>query len=301
MSQKVSVVVCTTGRETLKECLKSLKNQSYENHEVIVVGIDERSRSFASEFGFNFFFSPKANSSFQRNLGIEESEGDIVAFIDDDAVADKDWLRFLAMHYKDDRVACVGGRIILKFLSEVPAFLKELPDEIFKGFLGGTLLNSRRAVKLQEPLLWGTNLSFKKDVFDEVGFFDLKLGRTPDRLISEDETELQRRIMERGYGLIYEPRAIVTHLIGEERLTKEWFLERSFWQGYSEILRIRNREDFKILWKKKGFQAEFLEYLCSLESMETLFELFGTDDLKKKIDVSRKLGRIKAFSDLLKG
>lgn len=297
---KVSVIVCTTDRNTLRKCLKSLKIQIYDNYEVIVIGTNNQSKSLMTDFDFKFILSQKANSSFQRNLGIKEAEGEIVTFIDDDAIADKKWLKTLTKHYDDESVVCVGGKIIPMFLTKVPSFLKQLPEGMFKGFIGETLLNFDEATTIDKPLLWGCNLSFRRNIFDDVGLFDENLGRTTDKLISEDETELQRRILKKGFKLVYEPKAIVTHLIDEKKLTKKWFLERSFWQGYSEIIRIRNKENFERLWKEKSFQTEFFEYISFIKSMEILFEFIGTDDLKKKIDIAKKLGRIEAFKSLLK-
>ncbi|MDI6826350.1 MAG: glycosyltransferase [Candidatus Aenigmarchaeota archaeon] len=298
-SYKASVIICTAGRKTLRDCLESLLTQTYRDFEVIVIGINQRSKNLVSKFGFKFILSPKANSSFQRNLGIKKAEGELVAFTDDDAVADREWLKILTRHYNGEEIVCVGGKIIPKFSTEIPTFLKQLPEGMFKGFIGETLLNFEEATVIDKPLLWGCNLSFRKSIFDDVGLFDETLGRTPNKLISEDETDLQRRILKRGFKLVYEPKAVVTHLIDEERLTKKWFLERSFWQGYSEILRIRNQENFEKLWKEKSFQTEFFKYISFIKSMEILFEMIGTDNLKKKLDVARKLGRVAAFKSLL--
>jgi GT2 family glycosyltransferase len=298
-SYKVSTIVCTTHRNTLAKCLKSLSRQTYDNYEVIVIGINQQSVDLVSEFDFKFILSPIANSSFQRNLGINEAKGDIIAFIDDDAIADKEWLKILTKHYDDKDVVCVGGKIIPKFLVKPPDFLKQLPEGMFKGFMSETLLRFDEATIIDKPLLWGCNLSFRKNIFDNVGMFDENLGRTREKLISEDETELQRRILKKGFKLIYEPNAIVTHIIDKQKLTKKWFLERSFWQGYSEILRIRNQENFEKVWKEKSFQTELFRYVSFIKSMEILFEMIGASNLKKKLDIARKLGRVTAFKSLL--
>ena len=295
---KVSTIVCTTGRDTLRKCLESLNKQTLDNYEVIVVGINQQPKDLISELDFKFILSPVANSSFQRNLGIKEAGGEIIAFIDDDAIADKEWLNILTKHYDNKKVVCVGGKIIPRFLTKIPTFLKQLPEGMFKGFIGETLLSFNETTTIDKPLLWGCNLSFRKTIFDDVGMFDETLGRTRDKLISEDDTELQRRILKKGFKLIYEPKAIVTHIINKKRLTKKWFIERSFWQGYSEILRIRNQENFEKLWKERTFQAELFKYISFIKSMEILFEMIGTDDLKKKLDIARNLGRVTAFKSL---
>jgi len=293
---QISVVVPTIGRKTLVECLKSLKEQSYENYEVIVVGLSKETESIVNSFGFNFLFSPISSASRQRNLGIENAKGEIIVFIDDDAIADKEWLSHLVKHYKNEGVACVGGKVILKILGKVPEFLKDLPAGIFKGFIGETLLEFANHTVIDKPLLWASNFSVKKSIFAKVGLFDEELGRSAGNLMGEEETDLQRRILKEGFKIVYDPNAIVTHLVDEERLTKLWFLERSFWQGYSEVLRIKKAENFKKLLESGNSTLKFMSFI---KFMEIVFELVGSTTLEKEIDKAKKLGRIAAISSLI--
>lgn len=291
----VSVVVPTIGRNSLIGCLKSLEEQSCENYEVIIVGLNKETASIVNSFGFNFLLSSVASVSKQRNIGIENAKGKIIAFIDDDAIADKKWLSELTKHYRDEKVACVGGKVIPRILGKIPEFLKNIPQRIFKSFIGETLLEFATSTVIDEPLLWASNLSVKKNIFDKVGLFDEKLGRGIDNLMGEEETDLQRRILKGGFKIVYEPSAIVTHLVYEERLTKLWFLERSFWQGYSEVLRIRKAKNFN---KLADFENS-LRHMSSIKFMEIAFELIGSTSFEKEIDKAKKLGRIIALSSLL--
>jgi GT2 family glycosyltransferase len=267
---------------------------------VLVVSFDKRVKEKALKFGFKFLLSEKANVSMQRNIGIKNAKGDVIAFIDDDAIAYEDWLSQLAKHYEDENVACVGGRVIPKFLGEIPDFLKGLPPQIFKGFLGETLLEFDKATILNKPLLWGVNLSVRKNVFDAVGTFDESVGRTINNLMGEEEIELQERILKKGFKIIYEPNAIVTHLIDEKRLTKLWFLERSFWQGYSEILKFRKSENFKKIYELNKLQQNFIKYITLIKFYEFVFELIGSTTFKGEVDAAKKMGRIAALSSLIK-
>ena len=292
----ISIVVPTIGRESLVECLKSLKEQLYENYEVIVVGLSKETSSIVNSFDFNFLISSMAGASKQRNIGIENAKGKIIAFIDDDAIADREWLSYLVKHYKDEKVACVGGKVIPRILGKVPEFLKDLPPGIFKGFIGETLLEFTSPTVIEEPLLWASNFSVRKKIFDKIDLFDEELGRSIGNLMGEEETDLQRRILKEGFKIIYEPDATVTHLVDGERLTKLWFLERSFWQGYSEILRIRKAENFN---KLLDFENSTLKYMSFIKFMEMIFELIGSTTLEKEIDKAKKLGRIAALSSLI--
>jgi glycosyltransferase involved in cell wall biosynthesis len=300
MQIKFSVIVPTINRETLINCLESLKSQTYKNYEVLVVSFDEKVKEKVLKFGFEFFLSEKASASVQRNIGIKNAKGDIIAFIDDDAIANEEWLSQLAKHYEDENVACVGGKVIPNFLTKVPDFLKDLPLQIFKGFVGETLLQSDQAIPINKPLLWASNLSVRKNVFNVVGMFDENLGRTIDDLMGEEEIELQERILKKGFKIIYEPNAIVTHLIDGKRLTKLWFIERSFWQGYSEILKFWKSENFKKIYGLNKLQQNFLRYMSFIKFYEFIFELIGSSTFKGEMDVAKKMGRTAALSSLMK-
>jgi glycosyltransferase involved in cell wall biosynthesis len=293
---EISVVVPTIGRESLIECLISIKEQSYENYEVIVTGLSKETETIVNSFGFNFLLSPVASVSKQRNLGIDNSRGNIIAFIDDDAIADKEWLSNLIKHYKDEEVASVGGKVIPRISGKIPEFLKDLPPGIFKGFIGETLLEFTSSTVIDKPLLWASNFSVRKTIFDKIGLFDEELGRSIGNLMGEEETDIQRRILKEGFKIIYEPNSIVTHLVDEERLTKLWFLERSFWQGYSEILSIRKAENFN---KLLDFENLTFKYMSFIKFTEIIFELIGSNTLEKEIDKAKKLGRISALSSLI--
>ena len=116
-------------------------------------------------------------------------------------------------------------------------------------------------------------------------------------LMGNEEIELQRRILKSGFKLVYEPNAIVIHLIDEKRLTKLWFLERSFWQGYSEIMGIRGSKRFNELL---GSERESLKYFTPIKFMEYMFELIGSTTLEKEIEKAKRLGRLAAISSMIR-
>jgi glucosyl-dolichyl phosphate glucuronosyltransferase len=115
----ISVVVCThTPRRLalLRECVESLAAGSQRPAEVIVV-VDSNPgllhRLCAGDFtGVVIIPSDGTGVSMARNTGITAARGDVVAFIDDDAVADADWLRELGRPFADPGVVAVGGRIL---------------------------------------------------------------------------------------------------------------------------------------------------------------------------------------------
>lgn len=295
---KVSVVICSIGRETLSDCLKSLKKQNYKDFEILVVSFERSIENRVRKMGAKFIFSPKANVSFQRNLGITESEGEIVSFIDDDAIAEASWIKTLAETFTDEEIACAGGRIKLMIEGEIPKELEKITKEIFKGFLGETILEMERG-EIKEPLIWGSNICFRKKVFDEVGYFDEKIGRTPTLPLCNEDTEIQERILKKGFKIVYEPSALVWHRVFPERLNINYFLERGFWQGYSEVLAARRYENIKKFVESS--KNESWNFLMREKVFENMFETFFTEDLNEKILRYKKIGRIVGFLDLAKG
>jgi GT2 family glycosyltransferase len=293
---KVSVVICSIGRETLFDCLQSLRRQDYKDYEILVVSFEKSMEERVKNFGARFVFSPKANVSFQRNLGILESKGDLICFIDDDAIADSLWIKNLVEPFTDERVACVGGRIKLKFESEIPGKLKTIEKKIFKSFLGGTSLGEKRK-EINQPLIWGTNICLRKKIFDEVGYFDEKIGRTPNLMLCNEDIEIQERILKKGFKIIYEPKALVWHRIPAEKLTVDYFLERGFWQGYSDVLASRRSEDVKKNLKK--MKTPFWNFLMKEKIFENIFNLFLTESLNEKILTYQKIGKIVGFLELV--
>lgn len=301
---KVSIIVCTLGRPTLEDCVKSIYNQMYENLELLVVSPNNTAKKILSEFkspkfgNIKFLTSDKTNVSRQRNIGIRHASGKIIGFIDDDAVADKNWISHLIKHYDDKRVMCVGGKIFPKFLGDIPDELKKLPKEAFKGFLGETFLESEIPLVIDRPLLWGSNISFRKEIFEIIGLFDENLGKTSDKLLCEEEIDMQTRVLESGYKIIYEPKSFVTHFISREKLTKDYFIKRSFWQGYSEAIKIRKYGKFqKALGSLKLAQ---LEHANNIKLLELFFELSSAPNFETSVNTSYELGRIMGLSSLIK-
>jgi cellulose synthase/poly-beta-1,6-N-acetylglucosamine synthase-like glycosyltransferase len=111
-SPMISVVVCTyNGKRTLHECLEHLAKLDYPNHEVIVVddGSTDGAASQALSYGFRLIRTENGGLSRARNVGLEAAAGEIVAYIDDDAYPDKDWLTYLAHTFSTTDYVGVGG------------------------------------------------------------------------------------------------------------------------------------------------------------------------------------------------
>jgi GT2 family glycosyltransferase len=159
------------------------------------------------------------------------ASGDVVAFIDDDAIADEVWVEHLARAYEERDAIAAGGKMTPKWVAGKPSFLPEefywLVGVTHRGFADGSgeVRNT-----------FGSNISFQMDVFEELGGFDLDIGgRKGDKNLQGGETELCARMrQEYGHGVWYDPEAEVAHKIFDYRTKPWWLIDRAFWQGYSK-------------------------------------------------------------------
>lgn len=236
---KISVIVCTYNRcEYLRKALQSLMMQDFpaSDYEVLVVDNNskDRTRDVVSEFPrVRYLLEEKVGLSHARNLGIAESHGDIIAFIDDDARAEKTWLARLTQVYREEKDAgCVGGRVMLEWIAGKPLWWHPDLDEVFNG-----INYSERRIALTHPRYpYGTNISYKADLFIKVGLFGTDLGRIGSKLLAGEETELCLRIEKTGYKIFYEPSAVVYHRVEPGKLTKSYIRKRAIWHGRSHAL-----------------------------------------------------------------
>jgi len=196
----VSVIVATIGRDTLEDCLASVIDQSYPRKEIIVVAdiVSPELMNFLKRYSAKreiqpIFNAERAGAWGTRNIGISASRGDIVAFIDDDAVAEQDWLSQIVKGYENDMIGGVCGRILPK--SKHPHKLDQFLDEMYYERFRDDPLH----------LLAGSNMSFRTSVIKEVGMFNSTFHYGPA------EMELGLRVLRKGYALKHVADAIVRH------------------------------------------------------------------------------------------
>jgi glycosyltransferase involved in cell wall biosynthesis len=216
----ISVVVCTRDRaESLKRTLDSLTHLDYSEYEVIVVdnasATDETFKVVsAAASHIRYVREERPGLDWARNRGIAEARHEIVAFTDDDACPDRDWLRAVASVFASPDVMAATGLV-------APAELETWAQILFELVYGGMGHGFRPKVfrvKSMPPrnLLWasgagvGANMAFRRSVFDAVGLFDTALDvGTPAS--GGGDIEMFHRILARGKTLAYEPGMLVWH------------------------------------------------------------------------------------------
>lgn len=234
----VSVVICTHNRAAyLKKALESLRHQTLDASSFEVLVIDNRSTDatkavFDEIAGHNFtyVFEPELGLSKARNTGWQRGRAPYIAYLDDDAIAAPEWVEFIARAFETTPVpGAVGGRILPIWEAPRPAWLS---DRIA---LALTILDWSDQPHFlgDEQWLAGANITYPRALLEQTGGFDVTLGRRGKNLISCEESLLNGQILALGHRLFYEPRASVQHHIPASRLTRQWHIQRQYWNGVS--------------------------------------------------------------------
>lgn len=261
---RVSVVLCTyslDAYEHFQEAAESVLCQSYDDVELVVVvdGTEEVHERVVEDYGDREDVIVHCNDENvglleSRNTGAELASGDVVAFIDDDAVADEKWVAELVRGYEEQDALAVGGKMVGDWVAGKPSFLPEefywLVGVTHRGFADGPgwVRNT-----------FGSNISFDREVFLELDGFDTEIGgRKGDANLQGGETELCARLdTEYGEQVWYNPDAVVAHKVFEYRTEFWWLVNRAFWQGYSK------RAMETLVPESGGEEGEFLGKLVT--------------------------------------
>ncbi|MDG5775374.1 glucosyl-dolichyl phosphate glucuronosyltransferase [Haloarculaceae archaeon H-GB2-1] len=259
---RVSVVLCahTMDRfDAVTDAAESVFAQTYDDVELVFVsdGNETVASEFRELYGDRDDVVVHCNDENvglleSRNTGAEVASGDVVAFIDDDAVADDEWIERLTTAYEDQDAVAAGGTMAPEWVAGKPSFL---PEEFY--WLVGVTHRGFADGPGEVRNTFGSNISFRRDVFLELDGFDANIGgRQGDANLQGGETELCARLQdEYGKGVYYVPDARVAHKVFEYRTDPWWLLDRAFWQGYSK----RGMEKF--VPASTGEETDFLGQL----------------------------------------
>ncbi len=237
---KVSVVVCTYSMDrydVFTEAVESVLAQTYEPLEVVLVidGNETVYEKTTAAFGDADHVRIHNNDnnrgiSYSRTKGAKIASGDIVAFLDDDAVAEPDWIETLVEVYETTDAIAAGGDVRPNWQTEKPDWF---PEEFY--WLVGVVEPGFAEDGEEVRNVYGSNISYRREAFLEVGGYDPKTGRKGDKQLQAHEAPVGIRLLEEyGKGMVFVEDAVVHHTLFDYRGDFRWLVSRSFWQGYSK-------------------------------------------------------------------
>ena len=217
------------------EAVNSLNNQDYKDFETLIV-IDKndillKKLEYNLQDHIKIIVSNKKGLSNARNEGIKNSNHEIVAFLDDDAIAEQNWLSVLMENFNDPNVMAAGGKIEPLWKYSRP---KWFPEEL--DWIVGCTYKGHPEKRCLVRNVIGCNMAFRKVVFNKVGMFETSVGRVGKRLLAGEEMELCYRTLNEipNSMIIYDPKATVYHKVHEYRHTKRYSRQRAYNEGLSK-------------------------------------------------------------------
>jgi glycosyltransferase involved in cell wall biosynthesis/GT2 family glycosyltransferase len=234
------VLICayTLDRlDVLSQAIDSVRAQSLAAHE-IVLSVDHSPELLAeAERRWPELCLIESHEeqglSGARNSGVAACSGEVVAFLDDDAIAAPDWLERLAEAYRDPDVLGAGGTVRPAWVAAKPSWFPSEFDWVV-GCTHSGMPNQREAVRN----LVGANMSLRREALLEVGGFRHELGRIGTIPAGCEETDLCIRVGKRWpeSKILYDPAAVVDHYVPATRGTREYFTSRCRGEGRSKAV-----------------------------------------------------------------
>ena len=239
----VSIIVCTHNRDKyLPKCLDRLSNQTADKnlYEIIVVNNNctDRTETICLDFKrdnpqLQFIYTLENNPglSWARNKGIEVSNGEILAFIDDDGFAKNDYVEnIIAVTNQYNLYTAFGGKVIPVYNEgKYPEWLSyHIQGVVSKVDLG----NQIKDFDKKYPV--GCNMIIRKSFFEQHGGFNTSLElRGDDKFIFHKMKKLKLKVL-------YVPNIYVEHFMDDFRIEKNYIIKISKVVGHSEKVRLEN-------------------------------------------------------------
>lgn len=242
----LSVILCTYNRERyIYNVLQSIAAGGFGDYEIVLVnnnstdGTESECQRFAKdhpEVAMRYCVEKQQGLSYARNRGIMESQGEVLVYVDDDAVVNREYLQTYADFFNRNKEAvAAGGPITPRYDGcEEPSWMSHYTRQLVTGELN---LGTREREFPKGAFPGGGNAAYRKSVFNEVGLFNVELGRKGNSLIGAEEKDLFDKMTSRGMKFYYLPNAILYHLIPPKKLTQDYFDRLTYGIGVSERYR----------------------------------------------------------------
>jgi glucosyl-dolichyl phosphate glucuronosyltransferase len=241
----LSIIVTSYSAEREKdlyELVDSIVAQTYPKIESLFViersrGLEENVKNYANNKAIHnlrvLFNDGKPGLSAARNLGIGEAKGDIIAFVDDDAVLFPEWAEEMVNAYDADRIIGVTGPALPLWEDEKMSWF---PEEFYWIVSCTAWADWTEKTKVRNG--WGMNMSFRQKAFEKAGLFSESFGLHNSRRTKwfdppSEDVDISLRIRAKtGGNIIFNPRAKVWHRVYAYRVKQKFITQRSYSVGF---------------------------------------------------------------------
>ena len=260
LARQVSIIVCTVDRPPdLERCLESLRIFQAAGAEIIVVNNGPHAavvEAIARRVDAKVTTAPRRGVSRARNAGIRAAAGTILAFLDDDSVADPNWIPLLLAPFRDPQVLAVVGSIWPQTLADP---VSQAFDQLHRAQFPESQLTleaspEKNPFPLRPALVGNANLAIRREAFERFGFFDERFGRGT-RIGSGEEPDLLLALLRGGAKIVVEPAARIFH-----RHSTQWHAVRrwAFQSGCAHTAILA-----KYFLQEPSLRGEVLRYVAS--------------------------------------
>ncbi len=247
---RIAAIICSLNRaDYLQKALRSLAAQTLSPQEFEIIVVDNGSTDSTQQViqtasnklpHLRYCSEPVRGLSRARNRGWQKARAEYIAYLDDDAVADPDWLEQILKSFVSisPQPGGICGQVSPIWEAERPPWLS---DALIPWLSIFDLAASRIVLEDNQHIV-GANMAFPRHLLESVGGFEVSLGRKGKNLLSNEEPLVKHQIQNLGYVFYYDPQIKVRHHIPSTRLHPRWFLRRTYWQGISDAILLFYRD-----------------------------------------------------------
>jgi GT2 family glycosyltransferase len=246
MKPSISIIIATSGRvekiERLLDSINRARSRERISHEIVIAnnatdetkasGVESLAREFDSKDGVRCWQvrEPIAGKCRAQNKTIPLTQGEIVAFLDDDLEVRPEWLEAIETFFQNYSHDAMQGSVIMRPEDQKN---EKLQKALYR-YRTVDFVNYGSAAGSDLRTLTGGNMALRRGVFDRVGMFDERLG--PGGFGISEDVEFAQRVLKAGLRIGWQPKAAVYNELDPSRLNEEAFRLRHEAQGRSRLV-----------------------------------------------------------------
>lgn len=243
----LSIIICTYNRaKYIGPLLESLAANTLPRSEYEILLVDnnckDNTRDICAQFAathpditFRYAVETEQGLSAAKNCGIREAHGDLIVYVDDDALVDPNYLQDYVNYFEaHPEVMALGGPIEPLYETAEPEWMTPYTKALLTAWMNyGD--KPREYPRGRYP--GGGNAAYRKVVFDQVGVFNTELGRKGNLLLASEEKDIFDKMHTLGMKVLYIPGPVLHHCIPQAKLEEDYFNRLTLQIGKSERAR----------------------------------------------------------------